>query len=63
MYGDKQICIGEILVQISADMDLHLLYEIKILKKVGYIVTTKREGNSNEQAIEFYANSYFHKPE
>lgn len=33
MYGDKQICIGEILVQISADIDLHLLYEIKILKK------------------------------
>lgn len=33
MYGDKHIRIGKILVQISADIDLHLLYEIKILKK------------------------------
>lgn len=33
MYGDKHIRIGKILVQISADIDLHLLYEIKNLKK------------------------------
>lgn len=49
MYGDKHIRIGKILVQISAYIDLHLLYEIKILKK-SWLHCYNEEGRKQQRA-------------